>query len=86
VAAHLAIPFTQREREIAILVARGLSNRAIAETVSLSTRTVEGHIYRASCKAGVVRRSELADVMRHHGLAGDRATTAAGPFSGLSIC
>jgi DNA-binding CsgD family transcriptional regulator len=80
VAAHLTIPFTQREREIAILVAQGLSNRAIAETVSLSTRTVEGHIYRASCKAGVVRRSELADVMRHHGLAGDRATTAAGPF------
>jgi len=77
VAARLTIPFTQREREIAILVAQGLSNRAIAETLTLSTRTVEGHIYRASCKAGVVRRSELADVMRAHGLGGDRATTVA---------
>lgn len=64
-AAGLTIPFTQREREIAALVAQGFSNRQIAETVSLSSRTVEGHVYRASCKVGVTRRSELADVMRN---------------------
>ena len=62
-AADLVVPFTPREREIAVLVAQGLTNREIAEAVSLSVRTIEGHIYRASCKAGVVRRSELADVV-----------------------
>ncbi|MGU3497597.1 response regulator transcription factor [Mycobacterium sp. C31M] len=51
-AARFTPPFTQREREIALLVAQGLTNREIAENVSLSVRTIEGHIYRASCKAG----------------------------------
>jgi DNA-binding CsgD family transcriptional regulator len=69
VAARLAAPFTQREREVAMLVAQGLTNREIAEAVSLSVRTVEGHIYRASCKAGVAQRSELASVMRHQSAA-----------------
>jgi DNA-binding NarL/FixJ family response regulator len=63
-AASFAPPFTNREREIAVLVARGLSNREIAETVSLSVRTVESHIYRASTKAGVNGRTELAAMMR----------------------
>lgn len=63
-ASRLTIPFTQREREIAALVAQGCANREIAESMSLSVRTVEGHIYRASCKAGVTRRSDLAEVMR----------------------
>lgn len=64
IGARLTAPFTQREREIAVLVAQGLSNREIADSVSLSVRTVEGHVYRASCKAGVARRSELAHVVR----------------------
>jgi DNA-binding NarL/FixJ family response regulator len=46
-------------------VAQGLTNREIAEAVSLSVRTVEGHIYRASCKAGVAQRAEFATMMRH---------------------
>jgi DNA-binding NarL/FixJ family response regulator len=62
---RLAVPFTQREREVALLVAQGLTNREIAEAVSLSVRTVEGHIYRASCKAGVAQRAEFATMMRH---------------------
>lgn len=64
IAARIAIPFTQREREVAVLVGQGLSNREIAQAVSLSVRTVEGHIYRASCKAGVGQRAELADMIR----------------------
>ena len=82
-AAGLVLPFTQREREIAVPVAQGLTNREIAQAVSLSVRTIEGHIYRASCKAGVTRRSGLADVMRSFsGTATDstgRATAATAP-------
>ncbi len=63
-AASFAPPFTAREREVAVLVARGLSNRQIAEAVSLSVRTVESHIYRASTKAGVSGRAALARLMR----------------------
>jgi DNA-binding NarL/FixJ family response regulator len=63
-AASFAPPFSNREREIAVLVAQGLSNREIAEAVSLSVRTVESHIYRASTKAGVSGRSALAEMMR----------------------
>jgi DNA-binding NarL/FixJ family response regulator len=74
VMARLSVPFTRREHEIAILVARGLTNREIAEAVSLSARTIEGHIYRASCKVGVATRSELAAVVRD---LGDRHCDAA---------
>jgi DNA-binding CsgD family transcriptional regulator len=64
VAASFAPPFSSREREIAVLVAQGLSNREIAEVVSLSVRTVESHVYRASTKAGVTGRAGLAAMMR----------------------
>ncbi|MFC5063640.1 helix-turn-helix transcriptional regulator [Actinomycetospora atypica] len=63
-AAALAVPFTNREREIALLVAQGLSNRDIAEVVSLSVRTVESHVYNASSKAGVTERAALAELVR----------------------
>ncbi|MCK0175498.1 LuxR family transcriptional regulator [Mycolicibacterium sp. F2034L] len=63
-AALFTLPFTNREREVAALVARGMSNRDIAEAVSLSVRTVESHVYRACTKAGVTGRSGLAEVMR----------------------
>jgi DNA-binding CsgD family transcriptional regulator len=58
------LPFTRREHEIAMMVAEGLNTREIADALKLSMRTVEGHIYRASCRAGVVKRSELAGVVR----------------------
>ena len=62
-AAKVTLPFTEREREIAVLVSQGLSNRDIAEAMSLSVRTVEGHIYRATLKAGGLTRAELSSVV-----------------------
>ena len=63
-ASKIPLPFTRREHEIANLVSRGLSNRDIAEATSLSIRTIEGHVYQASTKAGVSSRSELSDLVR----------------------
>jgi DNA-binding NarL/FixJ family response regulator len=63
-AAKMPLPFTRREHEIATLLSRGLSNRDIASATSLSVRTVEGHIYQASAKAGVSGRSELSALVR----------------------
>lgn len=69
-AAKVTLPLTGREREIALLVAQGLSNRDIAGAMSLSVRTVEGHIYRATVKAGVATRDELSSMVKQF----DKAT------------
>ncbi|HEY5852739.1 MAG TPA: LuxR C-terminal-related transcriptional regulator [Aldersonia sp.] len=54
------LPLTVREREIATLIAAGLSNREISERLVLSVRTVEGHIYRACEKLDLADRDQLA--------------------------
>jgi DNA-binding CsgD family transcriptional regulator len=58
------LPFTDREREITALLGQGLSGRAIAERLTVSIRTVEGHIYRAMAKTGATSREELAALLR----------------------
>ena len=57
------LPVTSREREIASLIAAGLSNREIAERLTVSIRTVEGHIYRACIKLDVTDRDELGKIV-----------------------
>jgi DNA-binding CsgD family transcriptional regulator len=52
--------FTQREREIATLAARGSSSRQIAAQLFISVRTVDNHLQRAYTKLGVTGREELA--------------------------
>jgi DNA-binding CsgD family transcriptional regulator/energy-coupling factor transporter ATP-binding protein EcfA2 len=53
------LPITDREREIVLLAAAGLSNRQIADRLSVSVRTVEGHVYRIFAKLGIERREQL---------------------------
>jgi DNA-binding CsgD family transcriptional regulator len=49
-----------REREVADLVARGLTNRQIAAQLFLSEKTIEAHLSRAFAKLGVSGRAALA--------------------------
>jgi DNA-binding CsgD family transcriptional regulator len=51
---------TSREREVALLVERGLTNRQIASELSLSERTVENHVGRILKKLGFSSRARLA--------------------------
>jgi DNA-binding CsgD family transcriptional regulator len=62
-AAH-PLPLTVREREIANLVAAGLSNKDIADRLVVSVRTVEGHLYRACIKLDISDREDLATMIR----------------------
>jgi DNA-binding CsgD family transcriptional regulator len=52
-----------QELRIAQLAADGLSNRAIADRLFLSHRTVDAHLYRVYPKLGIVSRSELAQAL-----------------------
>jgi DNA-binding CsgD family transcriptional regulator len=51
---------TAREHEVAVLVARGLTNRAIADKLVISERTAEGHVEQVRNKLGFHSRSQIA--------------------------
>ena len=51
---------TRREREVALLIAQGKSNRAIAEALVLSERTVEGHVGNILAKLAFTSRAQIA--------------------------
>jgi len=66
--AHAVDPseqLTARETEVVRLVARGMANKVIAQQLSISPRTVEGHLNRVFDKLGIVSRTELV----HYALA-----------------
>jgi DNA-binding CsgD family transcriptional regulator len=50
---------TRREHEVALCIAQGKSNRAIAETLVVSERTVESHVGRILGKLGFTSRSQV---------------------------
>jgi len=54
-----AIELTPREAQMVELAARGLTNTEIANTLVLSSRTVETHIYRAMRKLGITDRRDF---------------------------
>jgi len=61
-------PLSRREREVAILVAGGLTNRQIAERLFIAERSAEGHLERIRNKLGVRSRTEVATWAVERGL------------------
>jgi non-specific serine/threonine protein kinase len=59
---------TEREREIAALIARGRSNGEIAAELVLSKRTVEKHIANILSKLGLHRRAQIVRWALENGL------------------
>jgi NarL family two-component system response regulator LiaR len=60
---------TEREREVIRLVAEGQSNRRIAETLTISEKTVKAHISNILGKLGLSDRTQMAIYAIKNGLA-----------------
>jgi tetratricopeptide (TPR) repeat protein/DNA-binding CsgD family transcriptional regulator len=75
---HLALPghtvkqpsggLTAREREVAILVAQGKTNREVAEVLVVNYRTIEKHIENILAKLGFTSRVQIAVWASENGL------------------
>jgi DNA-binding CsgD family transcriptional regulator/Tfp pilus assembly protein PilF len=59
---------TVREREVAVLIARGKTNREIAKMLVISYRTVETHVANIMFKLGCATRSQVAAWVVEQGL------------------
>jgi DNA-binding CsgD family transcriptional regulator len=57
---RVADALSPREREVAALVGKGLSNRAIAEALVISEGTAEVHVKRILSKLGFRSRAQIA--------------------------
>lgn len=65
-AASPADGLTQREREVALLVADGLRSREVAERLGIASQTVKSHLKTIFDKLGVRNRVELARRLVQH--------------------
>jgi non-specific serine/threonine protein kinase len=61
-----AVALTPREREIAELVAEGLSNKAISTRLVIAQRTAECHVENILTKFGYTSRSQIAAWVAEH--------------------
>lgn len=62
-------PLSEREREVLILIAQGLSNRDIAEKLVLSEGTIKNHVSNILNKLQAENRTHAVDIARRYGLA-----------------
>ena len=58
---------TSRERELALLVAAGKSNRAAAEALSVSEKAIEKYLTSIYAKLGMTSRVQLAAYVARQG-------------------
>lgn len=59
-----ALGLSEREVEIAVLIARGLTNKEVAAELFISTGTVRTHVYNLYRKVGAGNRVEIVNMLR----------------------
>ncbi|MGH3150414.1 MAG: response regulator transcription factor, partial [Streptosporangiaceae bacterium] len=65
-AARSSAPLTAREHEIVLLIARGLSNRQIADELVISPATAARHVANILAKLGFSSRTQVASWAARH--------------------
>jgi DNA-binding CsgD family transcriptional regulator/sugar lactone lactonase YvrE len=75
------VALSRREREIANLVAEGLTNREIATRLFISERTVDGHLEHVREKLGVNTRAQIAAWIVRQGAEAESAPAPVTPIS-----
>jgi DNA-binding NarL/FixJ family response regulator len=66
---HAVTALTDREREVLVLVAQGLSNQQIADSLVISERTARTHVSNILSKLEVASRTQAALVAIREGIA-----------------
>src|SRR5205823_2018880 len=61
---------TPRQRQVALLIAQGLTDRQIASRLGISVRTAESHTEQVRTKLGHTSRAQVAAWAAQSGLAG----------------
>lgn len=61
-------PLSDRERQVLVLLAQGLSNREIAEKLVITEGTVKNHVSSVLGKLQADNRTQAADIARRRGL------------------
>jgi pimeloyl-ACP methyl ester carboxylesterase/DNA-binding CsgD family transcriptional regulator len=74
-----AKPITAREREVATLIATGLTNAEIGRRLGVSVRTVDAHLEHLRNKLGLRTRAQIAVWSVNSGAGMGRSTTPASP-------
>ena len=66
--AQLPEPLSERELQVLLLLAQGLSNREIAEKLVITEGTVKNHVSSVLAKLQAENRTQAADIARRRGL------------------
>jgi DNA-binding CsgD family transcriptional regulator len=65
----MAEPLSEREREVVLLLLRGLNNREIAEELTITRKTAEAHVSRILTKLTLSSRLQIVNWAHDRGLA-----------------
>jgi DNA-binding NarL/FixJ family response regulator len=68
-------PLTAREREVAVHIAHGLTNKQIAERLVIALRTADNHVQHIFDKLGLSSRAQLATWVAVRGMLAQPAAT-----------
>jgi non-specific serine/threonine protein kinase len=78
-----AATLTKREREVATLIAEGLTNKEIASRLVISPRTAQGHVEHLLTKLGFTSRTQIAAWVVETQHQGSGTLTSAGHMNAL---
>ena len=68
--AHVPTKLSKRQKQLIVMLDRGLSNREIADELGISEHTVKVHLWRLFRRLGVKSRTQTIHYARVHGLLG----------------